>query len=485
MENKIALYMRVSVEEGRTSESESISNQRLLLRHQIALDRVLSTFPTEEYVDDGYSGTSLNRPSLQRLFEDVKQGKVSCIMVKDISRFMRDYLSLGDYLENIFPFLGVRFISVNDGYDSSKESNRGMDLDLQFKGLLSEYYARETAEKVTNSLLALKRQGQGKGMQGNPPYGYMRDPNEKNKIIIDEKTGESVKKIFRMVREGYSTTQIARRLNKEAILTPSARKRELTGQTYEELSIYTQNHTKTIWMNATVHRILKNEMYTGTYVFHTVRKTKLYGGIMTKIPREEWERIYNHHPPLVSYEDFNEVQEILSARARKPIGDSKSKEKSVLQGFLFCKECGHSIFVTKYKRLMCNTCRMKNVKSSFDKVSVIEDAILHFLRETTKEQAAHQEKYLKETHSLIFEVEKLEKKKLRIFEEYKAEKISKEDFIKRKKELSDTIQKLNERLNERKLLEEEEVSGLTKEVVEKYILKIVIHQNGGFEVQYK
>lgn len=134
---------------------------------------------------------------------------------------------------------------------------------------------------------------------------------------------------------------------------------------------------------------------------------------------------------------------------------------------------------------MCNTCRMKNVKSSFDKVSVIEDAILHFLRETTKEQAAHQEKYLKETHSLIFEVEKLEKKKLRIFEEYKAEKISKEDFIKRKKELSDTIQKLNERLNERKFVEEEEVSGLTKEVVEKYILKIIIHQNGGFEVQYK
>lgn len=113
--------MRISVEEGRISESESISNQRLLLRHQIALDRELSTFPTEEYVDDGYSGTSLNRPSLQRLFEDVKQGKVSCILVKDISRFMRDHLSLGDYLENIFPFLGIRFISVNDGYDSSME----------------------------------------------------------------------------------------------------------------------------------------------------------------------------------------------------------------------------------------------------------------------------------------------------------------------------------------------------------------------------
>ena len=475
--------MRVSVEEGRTLESESISNQRLLLRHQIALDRELNTFPTEEYVDDGYSGTSLNRPSLQRLFEDVKQGKVSCIIVKDISRFMRDYLSLGDYLENIFPFLGVRFISVNDGYDSFKETSRGMDLDLQFKGLLSEYYARETAEKVRNSLLMLKKQG--KNIQGNPPYGYMRDPNEKTKIIIDEKVGEYVKKIFKMALDGYSTSQIARIFNQESIITPSERKKQLTGQTYVNQIIHPKSGTKGTWMNSGVYKILKNETYTGTHVFNIVRRTKLCGGSTIKIPQEQWERIYNHHPPLVTYEEFYEVQKIMSARAKNPTTQTKKKEKSVLQGILYCSECGHALLVTKYKRLECNTCRMKNVQSSFDKVSVIEDEILHFLQEKTKEQESHQEKYLKETHSLILEVEKLEKKKLKIFEEYKAKKISKEDFIKKKMELSYTIQKLHQAINERKFVEGEAVSGLTKEVVEKYISKIIVRQNGGFEVQYK
>jgi len=146
--NNIALYMRLSVDEKEKLESESISNQRLLLRHYISLDKDFNAFNIKEYVDDGYSGTSLNRPALQRLFEDVKGRRVSCIIVKDISRFMRDYITLGDYLENIFPFLGIRFISVNDGYDSKKELDTGIDMGIQFKGLLSDFYAKETAEKV-------------------------------------------------------------------------------------------------------------------------------------------------------------------------------------------------------------------------------------------------------------------------------------------------------------------------------------------------
>lgn len=480
--------MRLSVDEKEKLESESISNQRLLLKHYISLDKDLNAYNTKEYVDDGYSGTSLNRPALQKLFEDVKIGKVNCIIVKDISRFMRDYITLGDYLENIFPFLGIRFISVNDGYDSQKESDTGIDIGIQFKGLLSDFYAKETAEKVRNSLLALKKQG--KCMQANPPYGYIRDPDERTKIMIDEKTGEYVKRMFGMILEGYSTIQIARIFNKEFIITPSVRKREITGQTYEERSIYTKNHTKTIWMNSSICRILKNEMYTGTFIFNTVRKTKLYGGLTTKIPREKWGRIYNHHPPLISYEEFNQVQSILASRAIKHVSSSKKKEKSALQEVLYCKDCGHSLVIMQRKEarnLACSTCMMKEIKTNFEKIQVIEQQVLQLLQEKMEVKERCVKENIQEIHSYGLEIEKLEKKKLKSFEEYKANKISREDFIKIKNKINDKILKLNQYIHdtESENVDNEDISILTKELVEKYISKILVHHNGGFEVQYK
>ena len=480
--------MRLSVDEKEKLESESISNQRLLLRHYISLDKDLNTFNIKEYVDDGYSGTSLNRPALQRLFEDVKDRRVNCIIVKDISRFMRDYITLGDYLENIFPFLGIRFISVNDGYDSIKESDAGTDMDIQFKGLLSEFYARETAEKVRNSLFTLKKQG--KTIQGNPPYGYMRDPADSAKIIIDEKTGEYVKRMFSMVLERYSTVQIARIFNKESIITPSARKREITGQTYREFSVYTENHTKTIWMHSSIYRILKNEMYTGTFIFNTVRKTKLYGGLTTKIPSEEWERIYNHHPLLISYEEFNRVQNILASKAIKYVPSSKKKEKSALQEVLYCKDCGHSLVIMQHKgtrSLACLTCMMKEIKTNFEKIQVIEEQVLQLLKGKIEVKERGIKKNIKEIQSSSVEIEKLEKKKLKSFEEYKANKISREDFIKIKNEINDKILRLNQYIHdaEPENVETEDTSILTKELVGKYISKILVWHNGGFEVEYK
>lgn len=480
--------MRISVDEEEKSESESISNQRLLLKHYISLNKELNTFNIKEYVDDGYSGTSLNRPALQRLFEDVKDGRVSCIIVKDISRFMRDYITLGDYLENIFPFLGVRFISVNDGYDSIKESGIEMDMDIQFKGLLSEFYARETAEKVRNSLFTLKKQG--KNIQGNPPYGYMRDPADRTKIIIDEKTGEYVKRVFSMTLKGYSPVQIARIFNKESVITPSERKKEITGHTYRNSGIHTKNHPKVIWMNASILSILKNEMYTGTFIFNTLRKTKLYGGLTKKIPSKEWERIYNHHLPLISYEDFNRVQSILASRVVKHMLNSKKKTKSALQDVLYCKDCGHSLRITqsgKYRKLDCPTCRVKGIKTNFEKIQVIEERVLQLLKDNTEVPERNVKKSIKEIYSLSVEIEKLEKKKIKSFEEYKADKISREDFIKIKNEINDKILRLNQYIHDAKSenVETEDTSILTKELVEKYISKILVWHNGGFEVEYK
>ena len=149
-----------------------------------------------------------------------------------------------------------------------------------------------------------------------------------------------------MTLEGYSPVQIARTFNKESVITPSGRKKEITGHTYENSGIHTKNHPKVIWMNASILSILKNEMYTGTFIFNTLRKTKLYGGLTKKIPSKEWERIYNHHLLLISYEDFNKIQSILASRVVKHMLNSKKKEKSALQDVLYCKDCGHSLRIT-------------------------------------------------------------------------------------------------------------------------------------------
>lgn len=184
--SKIALYIRLSVEDQmKKDESESIINQRCYINDFLDRNVEFKGFSKEEYVDDGYTGTNEKRPAFQRMLEEVKQGKINAIIVKDLSRFMRDYIALGDYLENIFPFLGIRFIAINDGYDSFKEKGNGTDLDIQFKGLLYDFYTKDISQKVKTVTTQLKNQG--KFLAWSPPLGYMKDPNDKHKIIIDKK----------------------------------------------------------------------------------------------------------------------------------------------------------------------------------------------------------------------------------------------------------------------------------------------------------
>lgn len=180
--SKIALYIRLSVEDQMDrDESESITNQRSLLNDYLDKNEEFKEFQREEFVDDGYSGTNDKRPSFQRMLDEVKNGLVKTIIVKDLSRFMRDYIVLGDYLENIFPFMGVRFIAINDGYDSAKEKGNGTDLDIQFKGLLYDFYSKDISQKVKSVANELKKQG--KFLAWSPPLGYRKDPNDKHKII--------------------------------------------------------------------------------------------------------------------------------------------------------------------------------------------------------------------------------------------------------------------------------------------------------------
>ncbi|MFA9468915.1 recombinase family protein, partial [Streptococcus sp. E24BD] len=205
---KIALYLRLSVDEAETDESNSITNQRYLLNRYLDQATEFKNWERLEFVDDGFSGTSLNRPSFQRLMADVKSGTIRHIIVKDLSRFMRDYLELGNYLENIFPFLGVRFIALNDQYDSMVSENNGLDIDVPFRNLLNDFYAKDVSEKVKSAMNSMKRSG--KNMSWLPPFGYLKDPEDRFKIIIDETVAPIVRRIFALYLDGNSYQTIAR-----------------------------------------------------------------------------------------------------------------------------------------------------------------------------------------------------------------------------------------------------------------------------------
>lgn len=495
--NKIALYIRLSVEErsGR-DESESITNQKLYLTEYLRSHEDFKRLPYEEYIDDGYSGTNTNRPAFMRMMEEVKMGGIKTIIVKDMSRFMRDYISIGNYLENIFPFMGLRFIAINDGYDSSKEQGNGTELDVQFKNLLYDFYAKDVSDKVKSVSNALKKQG--KFLAWAPPFGYIKDSEDKHKIVVDEVVAPIIRRIFSMYVEGLSTRQIAKVLNSENAITPSERKKQITNMDYAYKMTTTKSHKKSIWMHGTVINILANESYVGTYCYNTVQQLVVGGKNQIPVPREEWGRIYNHHEPIISQGLFDKVQDIKAKKTFKNVDYSKLGKvvKNPTQGYVTCKTCGHTLSYsttirpngTRHEYFFCRTCKMKdsprkNIKAKDAEMKAFESikGIMKFEKIVTVNE---------DNKPLIpfdKQIETLEEKKELAFNRYKQGKLEREDFIKFKKSTDEEIEELNH-LVVKPPVSMKEVSksdSLTREMVERYINKISVDPRGKIEVMLK
>lgn len=292
--------MRLSKEDfDKYKESNSIKNQRQLIRSYI--DKNFSDIESSmEYIDDGYSGTNTNRPAFERSMEDIRDLKT---IVKDLSRFSKDYIETGNYLENIFPFLGVRFVSINDGFDSNDNSNGIIEIDTQFNFLLYDYYSKELSEKIKFTMNSLRSKGK---IINEVPFGYKKDPSDKHRIILDNTSAKVVREAFDMTLEGYSQGDIAKRFNQKKYLTGSERKKVLRGQNLE-------NHRKIIWTTGQTSRILKNESYTGVFLYNKSYKTQTRKNIPKS--RDEWGRIENSFEAIVSKEEFDRVQDILNQRS--------------------------------------------------------------------------------------------------------------------------------------------------------------------------
>lgn len=335
---RVAIYLRLSKDDGDFSssgygktESNSIHNQRELLMNYLEAHPEMEL--AGEYKDDGYTGTNFDRPEFQRMIEDIQKGLINCVIVKDLSRFGRDYIDCGKYIEKLFPQLNVRFIAVNDHYDTAN-AHQSDSIVVPFKNLINDSYSRDISIKVRTNL-AVKRQ-QGEFIANFAVYGYRRDPDNRNHLVIDEYAAAIVRDIFRWKLEGFSCNSIADRLNHAGILSPMEYKKSQGSRFHTAF----KTSCTAMWSGVAIRRILKNEVYTGVMV-QGKRTTPNYK-TKTQIYKDqsEWDRMEGTHVPIITMEEFDTVQRLLGEDTRASEADLAVHP---LCGRIFCADCGSPI----------------------------------------------------------------------------------------------------------------------------------------------
>ena len=301
----VAAYLRLSSDDGDKAESNSIGNQRSIINQYIKQNKEFKN--VEYYIDDGYSGTSFDRPDFKRMLSDIENKKIDCIIVKDLSRLGRNYIEVGNYIEQIFPNYGIRFIAINDNVDSYKDPKSVNNVIVPFKNLMNDEYARDISNKVRSVLDNKKAKGQFIGSFA--PYGYVRDSKNKYKFVVDKEAAKVVKKIFNMALNGKSKKDIAIELNSLGISTPRVHKFE--SGTIKKCEI--KESTKR-WDSKKIDEILKNRTYTGDLVQGVRKKVSHKIHKNRRVDNDEWMIVPNHHKEIISIEEFNKVQELLYSR---------------------------------------------------------------------------------------------------------------------------------------------------------------------------
>ena len=353
---RVAMYLRLSNEDGDLkdtgkAESESISNQRGLLKNFISSRPEFDGWEISEICDDGWSGKNFERPGFLRMMEEVKQGRIHCIVVKDLSRFGRDYLVVGNYISRVFPFLGVRFIAVNDGFDSSRPQDID-SLDTSFKTLIYDLYSRELSAKVK----AAKRVRAEKGLFLSPfaPYGYVKDPEDKNRLVIDEEAAGIVRRIFALTIDGVKPLEIAAMLNRECVPTPMLYKRAAGCSR----GYWPRIHDENFWTVGTVCKILRDERYIGKCVYGERERDRVGNWHSVKHRREDWIVVDDTHEGIVSKENFQKAASRM--KEYKEFVPSVS-EKNPLRRKVICGSCGHAMRLSKTKnaKYHCNTANLE------------------------------------------------------------------------------------------------------------------------------
>ena len=423
---RTVLYLRLSKEDEKIGESDSITNQKSMLKDFVNSREDLHL--VKIMIDDGYSGGNFERPSFKEMMELVKDRKIDCIVVKDFSRFGRDFTEVGRYLEEIFPFMGVRFISLNDNYDSLKNKSGIENLVVPFKNLVNDAYLRDTSIKIRSSLDIKRKKGDFIGSFAS--YGYLKDPNNKNRLIIDEVASKVVQDIFIYRLQGFNINKISEKLNKENVLCPMEYKKSIGIKT----STNFKKNDKALWTPKAIFRILENPLYIGTTVQKKVTTVNHKVKKLVYVPKEERIIVENTHEPIISKEVFEIVQKLMEIDTRTAPNEEKIY---LLSGFVKCGECGANLvrrnYGTKekpYIYYMCsNKKNKKTCKGSSIRVETLEKIVFNAIKKQI-EATITLEDILSDMDSEMYA--KTEKQKINKKIEEKEEDLKKYQLIKLK-----------------------------------------------------
>ena len=381
----IAVYLRLSSEDqdlkqSGKAESNSIRNQRNLILDFIRKVPEFSGATVQEFCDDGWSGKNFERPGVQEMLGLVKKGKIQCIIVKDISRFGRDYLEVGNYLSRVFPFLNVRFIAVNDGFDSIRPADID-SLDTSFKTLLYDLYSRDLSRKVRSA----KRQRAEKGKFLSPfaPFGFIKDPADKNRLLIDPEAAQIVRRMFHMMASGQSADEIARVFNDELIPTPMIYKR----RTGCSRTVWPCIHEDNFWTGNYISRILRDERYIGKAVYGKRMRDQVGNTHTVKISRADWVVVDSTHEGIVTLEEFERAQAQMRAYAEK---EGRPIDKDSFSRRLYCGVCGHRLSHVNAKAPYYR-CQTSRFTSAYDCTGdpIPESDLMDMVRDALRVQALY------------------------------------------------------------------------------------------------
>ena len=507
---RLALYLRLSLEdEGEKDESNSISNQRKLIYEYIHHDSKLSGYEAVEFSDDGFSGTNMNRPGMQKLLKEVKANNIRCIIVKDMSRFSRDYIEMGTYLNQIFPFMGIRFIAINDHYDSREHHGSTIEIDTAFQTLLYDLYSKDVSVKVKASIE--NKCAKGEYVFGQVPFGYEKSKEIKNAVIVNEKEAEIVRYIFSLAVQGKTSTQIARQLYKENVPTITQMRNPEKKYTHGKV------HS---WSVTAIRKILNNRFYLGEMAYgKSVRKSVgSQNGIA--VPKEDWKVIRNHHEALISEEIYEQVSSFKPNYSTK-----RNREKHPLTGKLYCGGCGYSMVYkllcekSRYRRFECRKHALLQIPDccTYMNADLLEETVLMMLNKELmlRGNAMKQNESLSSfqragIQSLKKKLEKCrqEQKQIRaekdnLYEQYALKAISSEEYQKRSNELterlsslsvkeSDTAGKLSGLESEyqkaeadmKQIIRYSHIEELTQEVVDAFIRRVYAYKDKRIEIEW-
>ena len=496
----VALYCRISradMEFGQVvNESESIKNQINMLSQYVSTMPEYEDMEVLTFADDGYSGRNFERPEFIKLRKMILEKKVDCIIVKDFSRFGRDYIELGDYMEQVFPVNYIRFISVNDGYDTNSQTGSS-SIDIGFKNMIYTYYSKDLSRKARKSVEQRKREG--RFTCGPVRFGFVKKAGSKTELEMDEKAAEIIRYVFSMAESGMKTKDIAIRLNEEGVLTPAM----YSYKHNQKCKWNTVKQEQNNWTQSGVAKILRDERYTGTYVEEIKGKDE-----------RECIKIPGKYPAIVSYETFDKAQEVMVYR--KQIGKVKASD-NVFKGIVRCGHCNHALALSRGKVERYYYCKNTKfdisqgcsgehflerdlkgcvLKAIQDYIAMLEVEDADKVKECGKasRKAAKQDKA-----GLEKERRELEGQFLVLYERYKSGDLSKKEFIDKRNavnsqkweveenlailcERGSKVIELEERQNQ---LQYQSIVELSKTVMSKYIKKILLYGQAEMKIIWK